>query len=185
MSQFISPILVLTSLFGFACFSRTRALQENKPACLEILVGGRLDGSGSIVCSSGLVLTACHVIRKRNKKYELSPSTWEEATKSVATYRGSDLALLRLPKSIRLTRTVFGQIHPRRRKTGVSAWFSHIPPSPYFERNHRQKANPFPGSTAVSPIPYRSAGSGPRFIRRSLGESERRDNRSPGCKRYH
>ena len=84
MSQFISPILVLTSLFLALPVSAEPGLYKKiSPACLEILVGGRLDGSGSIVCSSGLVLTACHVIRKQNKKYEaLSPSTWQEATKS-------------------------------------------------------------------------------------------------------
>ena len=101
MSQFISPILVLTSLFLALPVSAEPGLYKKiSPACLEILVGGRLDGSGSIVCSSGLVLTACHVIRKQNKKYEaLSPQLGRKQLSLVATYRGSDLALLRLPKS--------------------------------------------------------------------------------------
>ena len=101
MSQFISPILVLISLFLALPVSAEPGLYKKiSPACLEILVGGRLDGSGSIVCSSGLVLTACHVIRKQNKKYEaLSPQLGRKQLSLVATYRGSDLALLRLPKS--------------------------------------------------------------------------------------
>ena len=71
MSKFISPILVLTSLLWLCLFMAEPGLYKKiSPACVEILVGGRLDGSGSIVCSSGLVLTACHVIRKQNKKYE-------------------------------------------------------------------------------------------------------------------
>ena len=35
------------------------------PGCVEILVGGRLDGSGVIVDKNGSVLTALHVIRKK------------------------------------------------------------------------------------------------------------------------
>lgn len=70
------------------------------PACVEILVGGRLDGSGAIVCPSGLVLTACHVIRKQSKEYEaLSPDLGRKPLSLIATYRGSDLALLKLPST--------------------------------------------------------------------------------------
>ena len=70
------------------------------PACVEILVGGRLDGSGAIVCPSGLVLTACHVIRKQSKQYEaLSTELGRKPLSLIATYRGSDLALLKLPAS--------------------------------------------------------------------------------------
>lgn len=69
------------------------------PACVEILVGGRLDGSGSIVSPEGLVLTACHVIRKASKRYEaLAPAAGRLPLKLVATDRSLDLALLALPK---------------------------------------------------------------------------------------
>ena len=41
------------------------------PGCVEILVGGRLDGSGVIVDAKGLVMTAFHVIKKKSKKIEV------------------------------------------------------------------------------------------------------------------
>ena len=86
--------LSLCSLSGQSLY------QKASPACVEILVGGRLDGSGSVVCPSGLVLTACHVIRKKSKRYEaLSPRLGRKPLKLIATYRGSDLALLALPSS--------------------------------------------------------------------------------------
>jgi len=69
------------------------------PSCLEILVGGRLDGSGVIVDEKGLVMTALHVIRSKPEKIEaLSRSLGRLKLKVVATNRGSDLALLSLPK---------------------------------------------------------------------------------------
>lgn len=101
MSKFSSPIFILTSLLlAMPGMAEQGLYKKISPACVEILVGGRLDGSGAIVCSSGLVLTACHVIRKQNKKYEaLSPQLGRKQLNLIATYRGSDLALLRLPKS--------------------------------------------------------------------------------------
>jgi serine protease Do len=87
-------VLTLPALSGQALYKKI------SPACVEILVGGRLDGSGAIVCPSGLVLTACHVIRKQSKQYEaLSPKLGRKPLSLVATYRGSDLALLKLPAS--------------------------------------------------------------------------------------
>ena len=69
------------------------------PACVEILVGGRLDGSATIVSKEGLVLTACHVIRKKSKSYEaLSPTLGRHPLELVCTDRSHDLALLSLPK---------------------------------------------------------------------------------------
>jgi S1-C subfamily serine protease len=69
------------------------------PGCVEILVGGRLDGSGVIVDKKGSVLTALHVIREKPKTYEsLSKELGRLPLTLVATYRGCDLALLSLPK---------------------------------------------------------------------------------------
>ncbi|MDG0964208.1 MAG: trypsin-like peptidase domain-containing protein [Opitutales bacterium] len=69
------------------------------PGCVEILVGGRLDGSGVIVDTKGLVMTAFHVVRKKGKKMEaLSHSLGRLPLRLIATNRGSDLALLALPE---------------------------------------------------------------------------------------
>ena len=69
------------------------------PACMEVLVGGRLDGSAAIVSEEGLVVTACHVIRKKSKHYEaLSPTLGRHPLELVCTDRSHDLAILSLPK---------------------------------------------------------------------------------------
>jgi serine protease Do len=87
-------------ILALPCFAQPLLYKRISPACVEILVGGRLDGSGAIVCPSGLILTACHVIRKKSKKYEaLSPHLGRKPLNLVATYRGSDMALLALPQS--------------------------------------------------------------------------------------
>ncbi len=99
MVKYVHSILILSTLvLTLPALSAQGLYKKISPACVEILVGGRLDGSGAIVCPSGLVLTACHVIRKQSKRYEaLSPKLGRKPLKLVATYRGSDLALLKLP----------------------------------------------------------------------------------------
>ncbi|MBT7925237.1 MAG: trypsin-like peptidase domain-containing protein, partial [Opitutae bacterium] len=99
---------LLATITLFAISSSVTAENEAKakplyakvaPACLEILVGGRLDGSATIVSKEGLVLTACHVIRKKSKRYEaLSPTLGRHPLELVCTDRSHDLALLSLPK---------------------------------------------------------------------------------------
>ena len=70
--------------------------------CVEILVGGRLDGSGVILAPNGLVMTAYHVIKQKDKEIEaLSPILGRLPLRLVATNRGSDLALLSLPEKKR------------------------------------------------------------------------------------
>ena len=95
----IYAILLLffsTSYFGFA---ENGLYNKVKPSYVEILVGGRLDGSGVILSESGLVATAFHVVKKRQKRIEaLSESLGRLRLKYVATNRGSDLALLSLPE---------------------------------------------------------------------------------------
>ena len=101
MLKYSPHMLILTTLvLTLPALSGQALYKKISPACVEILVGGRLDGSGAIVCPSGLVLTACHVIRKQSKQYEaLSPKLGRKPLSLVATYRGSDLALLKLPAS--------------------------------------------------------------------------------------
>ena len=69
------------------------------PSCLEILVGGRLDGSGVILDKKGFVMTAFHVVKKKGKKFEaLSQTLGRLPLRLIASNRGSDLALLSLPE---------------------------------------------------------------------------------------
>lgn len=96
--------LGITLIFFLSGSSTKSIASENLyskvlPGCVEILVGGRLDGSGVILDKNGSVLTALHVIRKKQKTYEcLSRELGRLPLKLVATYRGCDLALLSLPK---------------------------------------------------------------------------------------
>ena len=154
--------LILTTLaFPLPSLFAQGLYEKISPACVEILVGGRLDGSGAIVCPSGLVLTACHVIRKQSKSYEaLSPELGRKPLSLVATYRGSDLALLKLPQV--------------RNPTPHYPWPVKFPPQEnrfsclahLFSATTcscaeplREGPKPTPGMTAHLPTPSRSAGS--------------------------
>jgi serine protease Do len=68
-------------------------------ASVEILVDGRMNGSGCFVDSEGIVLTACHVLSgSKGKLIEvISPTIGRITAKRIATDRGHDLALLSLP----------------------------------------------------------------------------------------
>ena len=92
-------VIFFLSLPQTKSFASENLYSKVLPGCVEILVGGRLDGSGVIVDKNGSVLTALHVIRKKPKTYEsLSRELGRLPLTLVATYRGSDLALLSLPK---------------------------------------------------------------------------------------
>lgn len=89
-------IFISTSFSGFA---ENGLYTKVKASYVEILVGGRLDGSGVILSKGGLVATAFHVVKKKQKRIEaLSESLGRVELKYVATNRGSDLALLSLPE---------------------------------------------------------------------------------------
>jgi len=68
-------------------------------ASVEILVDGRMNGSGCFVDSKGVVLTACHVVASnRGKLIEvMSPTIGRMVAKRIASDRGHDLALLSVP----------------------------------------------------------------------------------------
>ncbi|MBC8373964.1 MAG: trypsin-like peptidase domain-containing protein [Phycisphaerae bacterium] len=66
-------------------------------ASVEILVNGRMTGSGCFVSSDGVVLTACHVVKDKGKHIEIvSPVVGRLTARRIATDRGHDLALLRV-----------------------------------------------------------------------------------------
>ena len=66
-------------------------------ASVEILVNGRMTGSGCFVSSDGVVLTACHVVKDKGKHIEVvSQVAGRMTARRIATDRGHDLALLRV-----------------------------------------------------------------------------------------
>lgn len=67
-----------------------------KPATVEILVEGRLDGSGWFADPEGLLLTAAHVVDRPGRKVEIvSPLVGRREAEVVAVDLGHDIALLR------------------------------------------------------------------------------------------
>ena len=75
-------------------------LQKLQAASVEILVDGRLAGSGCVASADGRVLTANHVAPKDGVKLEiLSPTLGRHPAKVLGRDRGHDLLLLAIPKS--------------------------------------------------------------------------------------
>jgi len=71
-----------------------------KAASVEVLVGGRQDGSGWFADKNGLVVTAAHAIWNRKKAIEIiSPVAGRLPAKVIAIDRGHDIALLQVPDS--------------------------------------------------------------------------------------
>ena len=69
-----------------------------KPACVEILGDGHLDGSGWIAEADGVVVTAAHVVRTQERHFEVILADGERLEAHViAIDRGRDVALLRIP----------------------------------------------------------------------------------------
>lgn len=67
-------------------------------ASLEILVDDHLSGSGFVIDSSGLAITAAHVVPDRTRRIEgLSPEAGRVDLEVIALDRGHDVALVRLP----------------------------------------------------------------------------------------
>lgn len=67
-------------------------------ASVEVLIAGRLEGSGCLADPSGLVMTASHVVwGDRGKVEVISPGIGRIEAKILAVDRGHDLALLQLP----------------------------------------------------------------------------------------
>lgn len=69
-----------------------------RAASLEILVDGRLAGSGGFISPAGLALTAAHVVRGGRRLEVLSPVAGRLGARVVATDSGHDLALLQVER---------------------------------------------------------------------------------------
>ena len=65
---------------------------------VEVLVDGRLAGTGVLVDANGTILTACHVIRTGDRYEARSTSLKRAPLELLCTDRSHDLALLTLPK---------------------------------------------------------------------------------------
>jgi len=73
--------------------------EHARQASLEVIVAGRLEGSGWLADAKGLAVTAAHVVRKHADRVEvISPVAGRLPAKVIAVDRGHDLALLELPK---------------------------------------------------------------------------------------
>ena len=80
------------------CLGNELLYSKVAPRSVEILVEGRLEGSGFIVSKEGLVITAHHVTKKKAKSVEAFSSYIGRAPlKRIANYKGCDLALFSLP----------------------------------------------------------------------------------------
>ena len=97
-----TPILVTAMILLAGC--ATSRAQEGphkklQAASVEILLNGRLVGSGCVASASGQVLTANHVaVNDKDKLEILSPTLGRHPVTVLARDRGHDLLLLALPK---------------------------------------------------------------------------------------
>ena len=92
------PVLI-ASVISFAAQAAEAPHKKLQAASVEILLNGRLVGSGCVASASGKVLTANHVVPNGNGKIEiLSPTLGRHPAKVLARNRGHDLLLLVLPK---------------------------------------------------------------------------------------
>ena len=98
--RFLNILAVIIFIFSIPSLHANMDLYSRvAPSCVEILVNCRLDGSGVICNKKGLVLTAFHVVKKRQKTIEaLSKTLGRLPLRLIATNRGSDLALFSLPE---------------------------------------------------------------------------------------
>ena len=102
-------VIGLSALVGGYLFSGGANAERRTPsgeslytklnrASVEILIDGRMTGSGCFVSPDGLVLTACHVIKGAEGKHieVMSPLVGRITARPAATDRGHDLALLKI-----------------------------------------------------------------------------------------
>ena len=101
------PIILLLLLFA-SCgriIAQGRELTPDRvnsrvqAAAVEILINGRLSGSGAVIDRSGIVVTAAHVVANPNARIEiLFPDNQKLTAKIHAKDAGHDVILLTLPK---------------------------------------------------------------------------------------
>ncbi len=94
-------ILLLLALLLSSCLSRSAPADGLQKCCGIVVIDGQQQGSGSIISSDGLVLSAAHVVRGHDGKISwFSPSLGHRELSIVALDPAHDLALLQLPKGL-------------------------------------------------------------------------------------
>lgn len=97
---YVSPMLHALLLIG-ACLAAPPPTfyADVNAATIEVLVDDHLNGSGFIVGADGTAVTAAHVVPDPSRRVEIrSPTLGRIRVGVKATDRGSDVALLRLPR---------------------------------------------------------------------------------------
>ncbi len=99
----VSLIMGVIVIWGGGCSSPTSstavAYDRVQPAAVEILVNGRMAGSGSIVDDNGSVLIAAHMLPGSDATIEAHSRTLGRyPVRLIAVDRAHDLALLQLPE---------------------------------------------------------------------------------------
>ena len=99
----VSLIMGAIVIWGGGCSSPTSstavAYDRVQPAAVEILVNGRMAGSGSIVDDNGSVLIAAHMLPGSDATIEAHSRTLGRfPVRLIAVDRAHDLALLQLPE---------------------------------------------------------------------------------------
>ena len=94
----ISLSLFALGMLCHAADKKPNLYRRAVDASVELLVNGRLAGTGALVDANGTVLTACHVIRTGERYEARSPSLKRLPLELICTDRSHDIALLALPK---------------------------------------------------------------------------------------
>jgi S1-C subfamily serine protease len=94
-------ILLLLALLLSSCLSRSAPADDLQKCCGVVVIDGQQQGTGSIISSEGLVLSAAHVVRGHDGKITwFSPSLGHRELSIVALDPAHDLALLQLSKGL-------------------------------------------------------------------------------------
>ena len=124
-----TPILVTAMILLAGCATSQAQEAPHKKlqaASVEILLNGRLVGSGCVASASGQVLTANHVAPNDKAKLEvISPTLGRHPVTVLARDRGHDLLLLAMPK--RKTPYPRLTVAPAAAQVGARVWLQGAP----------------------------------------------------------
>ncbi|MBI1372270.1 MAG: PDZ domain-containing protein [Phycisphaera sp.] len=104
MKNLSCATLLMLTLTSYPCAADqkidTGAIYEKaRAASVEVLVGGRLDGSGWFADPEGYIVTAGHAVWHRDEKVSVSSATLGRIPVEVVAFDlGHDIALLKAPK---------------------------------------------------------------------------------------